>query len=108
MPPADNLVAIEGAPSYGAAHGVLEPLIEVLCDGHVLFLEEEPLVPVRLGLGEFLVYFSARLTVERLALWSHGCWDRVAGHVEPALLVAGYPAFSVTVLLGHRVLLSST
>src|SRR5918993_3266828 len=103
MPPAENLVANEGALSDGAAHGVVKPPLKVLAHGLVFHVEDQTLVPFGHGLRQLLRRLRPRFAVDGLALRFRSRLDRVAGHVKPSLLVeADAPLAVAPLLFRHR------
>jgi hypothetical protein len=91
------LIPLKGCRTYGVTYRIGKPAPQVLTQLQIISVEHEPTISVCLGFGGFLVYFSARLAVQRLALRSSGRLDRVAGHVE-SILAAGDTTLTVSAL----------
>src|SRR5215208_2389422 len=89
------LVALEGHGLHATFDRIVKPPREVFAQLQVVRIKGKSCLAVGLCLSELLVYFSACLAVVGLTLWTSGCLERVAGHVKPALLVAGDASLTV-------------
>jgi hypothetical protein len=77
--PHELLVAFPGSLAHRIPYGVVEPTVQVLADGYVTCVVDQPAVAISYGLGELLSYVLTTLAVDVADLGSLGSLALYAG-----------------------------